>query len=336
MKNDIYSRDTIWENAPSPMCILKDADHKYVFANKAYRELIGKINFLNQTVKEVLPEIVSQGFIGILDKVYTTGEPYHGEEIPIVVNLHNEPHKYFLDFIYQPLTDENDKVYGIFVLVNNITKQVELRKDKEVLLEELHHRVKNNLALIMGLVDMQAQEIDHEECLLLFRNTRKRVGTFSKVHELIFNQHDLKKVPVHELLEKLTAQYIDHHNPKITVSDRFNEFYVNINQAIPLGLICNEMLGWFKTRLNNQEIRIGSEMEHMPEVDLIFTIDNAGDTLTKEQFLWDNNSFEGRLINILTMQLKAGVEVQQIHDAFVVHIKFDKMDIAGSGANRFL
>ncbi|MEX1120971.1 MAG: histidine kinase dimerization/phosphoacceptor domain -containing protein, partial [Balneolales bacterium] len=200
MKNELDNFKKLWDNAPSPICVREGPGHTYTYANKAYKELVGKQDFLNQPFKEVMPELAEQGFIKILDKVYATGEAYQGEEVSVDFIKDDQPQKFYLNFIYQPLTDGDGNVFGILVQLIDITKQVELRKDKEILLEELNHRVRNNLAIITGIIDMQVQDITNDECLHNFKNTRKRVGTFTNVHELIFGQNDYKNIPFHDLL----------------------------------------------------------------------------------------------------------------------------------------
>lgn len=326
--------EKVCENAPSPMCFLEGPDHRFTFVNQAYIELIGKHNYLNRPVKEVLPRVVEQGFIKLLDMVYSTGKAYHGEEVPIVLEKNGKREKYYLNFIYQPITDENEMIYGIFVQANDITKQVELRKDKEVLLQELHHRVGNNLAIIMGIIDMQVREITNNDCLLAFRNTRKRVGTFTKVHELIFRQHDLKNIRIHKLLEKLSKQCREYDNPEYIILVRVEELYININQAIPLGLICNEMLSWFKNRVNPaNEVSIESRLTHLPEIEIRFTIHSAGNGFQEEDILWDNKFFEGRFINLLAMQLKTRIKVNRSVETTSVYIRFIKDAISGTSAS---
>ncbi|MEX0929253.1 MAG: histidine kinase dimerization/phosphoacceptor domain -containing protein [Balneolales bacterium] len=336
MKQGMNNFKKLWDNAPSPICVREGPEHRYAYANKAYKQLVGKQDFLNQPFKKVLPELVNQGLQEILDRVYDTGETYQAEELSVVLIKDNTPQRFYVNIIYQPLTDDEENVFGILVQIIDITKQVELRKEKEVLLQELHHRVGNNLAIITGIIDMQASEITNDDCSLNFRNTRKRIGTFTNVHELIFRQSDLKNIPVYALFEKISNQCIEYDNPEFTISVMVDNFTLNINQAIPLGLICNEILTWFKNRMNNiQEVGIESELSNQGEVEIVFTLRSDGSS-DKKHILWDNNSFEGRLINIFAKQLRAKVEVNDSDEYVIVHVTFAKTDISGSGAYKFL
>lgn len=123
------------------------------------------------------------------------------------------------------MTDGDGNVFGILVQIIDITKQVELRKEKEILLQELQHRVRNNLAIIMGILDMQVQEIKNDDCLQNFKNARKRVGTFTNVHDLIFCQNDLKNIPIHSLLERISNQSKVYDNPEFAISVMVEKFF---------------------------------------------------------------------------------------------------------------
>lgn len=237
--------------------------------------------------------------------------------------------------LINPVNTAVENVYSIFEQKNILAKEVEsLRKDKEILLEELHHRVRNNLAMIMGIIEMQSEELSGDP-LLSLRDTQKRVGTFVKVHELIFSQNDLKNIPVHELIKKLYAQHKD-NGPAFAWSVRIDELYININQAIPLGLICNELLSRLRNRLCNIDaVILNSDLSGLPEVDIFFTIQRAEKQMG-EHPLWDDNSFEGRFINLLALQLKASMETNHSPDTTTLHIKFTKAEVSGAYADRFI
>lgn len=231
---------------------------------------------------------------------------------------------------FNPITNEGDNNQEKLII------EVELlQKDKQILLQELQHRVRNNLAIIMGIVEMQNEDIT-ANALLSLKNTQSRIGTFVKVHELIFSQNDFKNIPIHGLFDKLYNQHKG-NDSDFTLSVKVDELFLNINQAIPLGLICNEMLSLFRNELSNIDaIIINSDLSSMPEIDIIFTLHKADPNVLNKQFFWDNKTIEGRFINLLAMQLKASIEAHQSTDTKTLHLKFTKADISGSGADKFL
>ncbi|MCG6122875.1 MAG: PAS domain-containing protein [Microvirga sp.] len=130
--------------APSFMCILRGAEHRYELMNEAYMQLIGHRSVIGMTVRQALPELAGQGFYELLDKVFTTGETFVGRGLEI--DLQASPgapiQKAFLNFVYQPIREADGTITGIFVEGNDVTDQ----KKTELALRESEVRAKLALA----------------------------------------------------------------------------------------------------------------------------------------------------------------------------------------------
>ncbi|MEX2398296.1 MAG: histidine kinase dimerization/phosphoacceptor domain -containing protein, partial [Balneolales bacterium] len=260
----------IFTNSPLPVCILEGPDHVYTFSNSAYDHLINSCDLMSRSVKEVSPELIGQKFISTLNEVYATGEAYHNKEVQLLIKAEDAYKHLFIDISCYPLLDGNKEVYGIFTQIHDTTEAVELRN---ILLMELHHRVKNNLAFIISLIQLQSNELKDQQHQLILTAAQKRIRTIAKVHDLILNQQDLKKIPVQKLLWSLFdhgLNYFDTGQSMVTVD--VDEFFINVNQAIPLGLICNEVIGLIKNRLDNDcSVSINSDLSDLPSVELFIT-----------------------------------------------------------------
>lgn len=109
--------------APGAVAVLRGPTHVFELANPAYEAMTGRTGLIGLPVAEVLPEVVGQGFISLLDKVYATGEPFIGRAVP--VNLERRPgevEERLLDFVYQPLNDTQGRRHGIFVQASDVTE----------------------------------------------------------------------------------------------------------------------------------------------------------------------------------------------------------------------
>ncbi|EIM28903.1 PAS domain-containing protein [Microvirga lotononidis] len=115
----------LFQQAPGFMAALSGPDHVFTMANTAYLQLIGRENIVGKPVREALPEVVEQGFIGLLDRVYHNGQPFVGRSIRILLEQGDEDvqDERFLDFVYQPIFDPNGHVSGIFVQGHDVTEQ---------------------------------------------------------------------------------------------------------------------------------------------------------------------------------------------------------------------
>jgi PAS domain S-box-containing protein len=113
----------MFAQSPSFSALLQGPEHRFVLANPAYQQLIGHRGVVGLTVREAIPEVEGQGFLGLLDEVFATGKPFIGRNVEIV--LQRTPggaaEIRFLDFVYQPIRDALGKVTSIFVEGSDIT-----------------------------------------------------------------------------------------------------------------------------------------------------------------------------------------------------------------------
>ena len=131
----------LFEQAPTFMTRLTGPDHRFELANPSYMRLIGDLQVIGRTVRDVIPEAAAQGFIELLDKVYQTGEPYTGVGVRFVSHARSdgEEDERFLDFVYQPMKNATGAVTGIFVVGMDMTD----RTRAEALLREQADRLQS-------------------------------------------------------------------------------------------------------------------------------------------------------------------------------------------------
>lgn len=120
----------MFKQAPGFVCVLVGPQHTYETTNQAYLDLVGRTDIVGKTVSQVLPELVTQGIVDLLDYVYSSGQTYVGRAMPILLNLPGqvEPEERYLDFVYQPMRDDNCEITGIFVQGYDVTETHKLTK----------------------------------------------------------------------------------------------------------------------------------------------------------------------------------------------------------------
>lgn len=115
---------TLFRQAPGFVAVLTGPAHVFQLANAAYENLVGRTNLVGKGVAEALPEVVDQGFIDLLDQVLITGVPFVGEGVAVQLAIGGgAPTEHVLDFVYQPILDDEGKAVGVFVQGHDITKQ---------------------------------------------------------------------------------------------------------------------------------------------------------------------------------------------------------------------
>ena len=161
---------TLFEEAPGIIAVLRGPDHVFELTNRAYLELVGHRELIGKTVREALPEVHGQGYFELLDQVYTSGHPFVGHAVPLLVQ--REPgaplEEHFIDFIYQPIRDQAGNVTGIFLEGSDVTVrrriEDELReanRQKDEFLAMLAHELRNPLAPITTAAQLlQRGEMD--------------------------------------------------------------------------------------------------------------------------------------------------------------------------------
>lgn len=115
----------MFAQAPSAAGILRGPSHVVEVANPAFKDMVGREDIEGMRVADALPELVPQGFLGLLDRVLETGEPHVGRAVPVTFRGKpgDEPQNRIVDFVYQPLADQGFG-QGIFVQATDVTDAV--------------------------------------------------------------------------------------------------------------------------------------------------------------------------------------------------------------------
>jgi two-component sensor histidine kinase len=182
------------EEAPGFVAVLEGKDHTFRMANKAYRQLVGQRDIVGKPLEEALPEVVEQGFTDLLRQVQDSGKPFvaRGKKVLLRNGPTGQMEVLYLDFIYQPILNEEGLVSGVFVQGHDVTDQVEAEQHQKLLIDELNHRVKNTLAIVCGLA---AQSF------------RKNSGSLDGL--MIFNARLAALAAAHSLLTEVSWEAAD-------------------------------------------------------------------------------------------------------------------------------
>jgi two-component sensor histidine kinase len=141
------------------------------------------------------------------------------------------------------IIDEQDENYQVLELQD---QELKLNiEEKKVLLQEIHHRVKNNLAVVSGLLDLQSNLAPDEFSRSTLKLSTNRILSISKVHELLYQSDDVSKIHFQKYIKELADIIINSFNKTgqpIQLSFDINIHYLNVNHGVPVGIILNELL----------------------------------------------------------------------------------------------
>lgn len=166
----------LFQQAPGFMCVLHGPQHQFELLNESYMQLVGHRGLAGKTVSEALPELREQGFIELLDKVYRTGVPFVGRGLKVM--LQRKPgaplDERVLNFVYQPILDDNGKVTGIFAEGADVTEQFRAEQELKTLNETLESRIdERTRELGDALTQLRAESAQRESAQDALRQAQK-------------------------------------------------------------------------------------------------------------------------------------------------------------------
>jgi two-component sensor histidine kinase len=126
----------LFAQAPGFMALLCGPDHRIDLANPGYIQLVGHREVLGRTVAEALPDAVEQGYLTLLNDVFNSGLPYSafGALYAVQTTPGGEVNNRYVDFVFQPIRDENGEVSGIFVQGTDVTQRVKIEQRRDALI----------------------------------------------------------------------------------------------------------------------------------------------------------------------------------------------------------
>lgn len=220
----------------------------------------------------------------------------------------------------------NTKIYTrggekrLIAYVRDISEQKEYEeaieaslKDKEVLLAEIHHRVKNNLAIISGLLEMQTFNSTDDKITSELKESQSRIQSIAMVHEKLYQSESLSDIAldsyIGELIRFISGTFYQNEN-KVEVIKDIDPISLEIQQAIPCGLILNEMITnaykhGFKD-IDDGRLRISLKEEDRK---IKMTVENNGSTLPEGFDISQSSSLGMTLIQTLVKQLDGSLDI---------------------------
>lgn len=343
-------RDQLFEN--SPLGIVKiDQDSKISRVNNGFRNMFGykTEDVLGLNINDLVsgPEnrmqadkISKQAFKGVATNIESVRYTKDGKKVPVLLST-------------VPVSNGKDviAVYGIYVdlsaqkkLERQITGLLSREREaysrieksleeKDILLQEVHHRVKNNLAVIAGLIDLQILEESDGNVFKKLSEVQSRVFSIAKIHETLYQEKNIVHINFNSYLKSYLKFLPQQGFKNEIISDvklKCDETVLNINQAVPAGLMINELINLLvpESGIENLLIALKSKDENV-------AISLSGEGLKAKDFKqnMESEKFQFKLVEIILAQLNGRLEVDTDDDK--VTVCFVKNESKGS-SNAFL
>jgi two-component sensor histidine kinase len=188
-------------------------------------------------------------------------------------------------------------------------------KEKEVLLQEVHHRVKNNLQVISSILNLQSSYVSDPHTLEILRESQQRIKSMSFIHETIYRTSDFSRLEFMDYIKSIASNLIQSYRTSETSVEFLPEMEtvgLNLDQAIPCGLIINELVSnALKYAFKGRKKGRLSIYLHEEDNEIVIAIKDDGVGLPKDFAFEKNNSLGIQLVYALIDQLDATVKVNQ-------------------------
>ncbi len=304
--------------------LVEDDARKITHVNQAFNDIFN-VPIVPESLFGVdsrLLFIQTAQFAERIEQIIKAGTPVLGEEIEWQgrIFLRN----------YVPLSIDENNHYHLWQYQDVTTSRVAEEqiksslKEKEVLLKEIHHRVKNNLQIISSLLNLQSAEIEDPKASQKFRESQDRVKAMALIHERLYQSSDLAKIDFAGYVRSLTGHLLRSYKINanvIRLNLEVDSVPMNLDVAIPCGLIINELVSnAFKYAFpngNTGEIRVHFGEQNNGTLKLI--VQDNGIGFPENTNPEDSDSLGLKLVRSLTEQLGGSISYRDLN-GFVCEI----------------
>jgi PAS domain S-box-containing protein len=300
--------EQLFKNAPIGITIV-DTDNNIKQINKSFENIFGysQQEIIGENINELIIPAYKKDEAEHISAATHKGQNLQTESVRLTKDDRKVP--VLIGGIPVKFQGEVIAIYGMYV---DISEQAEYQqkiehalREKEILLAELHHRVKNNLALINSLLELQLFDSDDPELKKNLSDVKKRIMTIASTHEVLYQNGNLNDIPFNKFVQELINSGTIHNEDQlkdVTINTDAEEFDLGIDQSIPCGLLLNELMSLIftfpdtrkKTSLNIRLRQYGSKIHLVIEGNKI---------INKPEEVKNHQSLHSTLIEALVKQL---------------------------------
>jgi len=319
LRNSEEKLHLVMDGVPALLAYV-DRDERFVYVNNAYERWYGipKENIIGKNVKEIMfPDVyerASQNYKKVLNGETVVSEALtsnrNGEER--YVRAHYVPHV------------SDGVVHGCFSLIFDISenkraeeKILSLLNEKDLLLKEVHHRVKNNMGSIAALLYLQMDSMANPDAVNAIQDARGRVISMMGIYDILYRSGEYRSVAARayfsDLIEKISSTYIT--SSRIKIESEIDEMILDSSTLFPVGMIVNELLtnalkyAFPGGKAGMINVRIMKKDENHIEI----SIRDNGAGLPDALEISSSRGFGLTLVRMMIQQIKGSIKINRIN-----------------------
>jgi len=313
-----------------------DLNSRYYFLNKTHAQTMEHVFGTQPEVGDYIFD-----FIKGKDEIIKAKDHYKralaGESHTEIEEYVQDKKRYYYEFQYNPMYNQENQIIGVTSFAQNITKRLQYQrqieislKEKEVLLSEIHHRVKNNMQVIISMLRLQSNKTDNKEYVNLLKESERRVFSMSLVHEQLYQSGDFLNIDFNKYLNNLLTDLFIAHGVDTTAVELIiecSDVLLDLDNAIPCGLIVNELASnclkhaFPDNRKGKITIFAGSDNEDKFEL----TVSDDGVGISKDLEISDLESMGLHLVRVLVEDTFEGTIESDSTKGTRFHLKLKKL-----------
>ncbi len=318
---------------------IKDKEGRFKFVNKQFLSLfdVDASEVIGKRDSELIDEDDLQAMHQSDKQVWETGKPVEIEEH---LRVDGETKIYLTTKVLLKGIDQYENC--VFGLSTDITERKKMEdelkeslEEKQVLLSEIHHRVKNNLAIISGMMELEAMESDNSDLRRKLYDSQSRIMSIATTHEILYKEQNFSSVDFSTNIEKLVNSLAETFDANVEINFDLKPVKLNINQAIPCSLLVNEII---TNALKHAFTEFDEDEEPVIEIEVFeqngrvnLTVQDNGKGLPFDYDIDRSESLGLKLVNVLKTQLNASLEVDT-DQGTLFKISFEKNNVKGIGS----
>lgn len=302
----------------------KNVDGVYQGCNRAFEVFIGRPRneIIGKTAYDISPPDLAETYQAMDEVLLRQPDRPQVYETDVRQKSGALRRIIFHKAVFYNLNDEPEGLVGAILDITD-RKQTEEQvqktlREKELLLSEIHHRVKNNLQIISSLISLQINELSSPETAQHLRETRSRIQAMAFIHEGLYASSSMSDIEMGGHLEKIANAVSNSYAarlPRVCLEVTAERMVLNLTQAVPLGLVANELLTNAYKHAFSGNIREGRIQVIMREtadqrIQLIISDNGAG---MPDAFDWERTpSFGLKLTQeLVEYQLEGTLELER-------------------------
>lgn len=331
---------TIFENTGTATVIIEE-DNLISLANTEFEKLSGFSKDEVEGLKTWTEFVIAEDLGNMLDKNHIRLERLESDpknyEFRLKDRSGNIKHIYVVAAM---IPGSKDSLISLLDVTRSKNYEKEIKKsleEKETLLKEIHHRVKNNLTVISSLLNLQSRYIKDKDDLMMFMESQSRAKSMALIHQRLYDSSDLKRIDFGDYIRTLATDMFNTYvqNPRqVKLNLLVDDILLDVNTAIPLGLILNELLTNCMKYAFPFSHDLDSDMEDEGNINVKLYKNKTGYTLSVEDNgvgfpedvdLENLDSLGFQLINSLTNQIDGKINLNTTNGtSFSIDFKEDR------------